>query len=669
MADYVKCPKCGEENPKTNRFCDSCGAKLAVREEPAAAKQQAVEAPEKKKAKPAAEKQAKRPMFGGAAVQAEEEYAPAATGGITINWEVLAWAAILIFTVCTRFTDLGIKPLHHDESMHAFYGWKLFMGDGYSYNPMMHGPFHYHANALIYFLFGTSDYTARVAPAIYGVIGVMLMYFFKPYVGKLGAVLCALAMAISPTWMYQARFIREDIFMAVDTIMLFIGLMRYFDSRKPEWLYLAMVGFAFAWATKEANYITMAIFGSFLFLRWLWEYQYRSNPEKLEKEASIYNTIRYWLAEGRTVFFIALGVFVFVHGALYFNKQPGAGFWSNFKGIWDGYVGGLVYWWGQHGVHRGDQPWNFYVYLLPFYEMLSVFFMLIASVYYIMVREKRTFFNLFVIWWWIWAMILYSWAGEKMPWLAIHPLLPMLILAGKFSAEMMQRIDWGWKRSIGTAVFILLCMASIHGAIYVCFYGAGANPKESLVYVQTSTDVTLVAKKIIRFADEVKRQKWNSQEFRDFDPTNLEIVCEDYCTWPFAWYLRDFKKIAYDPKDIPMGELGKPIILSGIEEANPGHDQRVKDLLTGDTIMLNGKSVKKTPDQMYYYERYKLREWWAPDRDKWWKAPPFSQPGVPGKIEMLWKRFMYRDVWNDLGSYDFVVYVRKDLEKYWVGGE
>jgi hypothetical protein len=35
---------------------------------------------------------------------------------------------------------------------------------------------------------------------------------------------------------------------------------------------------------------------------------------------------------------------------------------------------------------------------------------------------------------------------------------------------------------------------------------------------------------------------------------------------------------------------------------------------------------------------------------------------------MLWNRYIYRDVWNDLGSYDFVVYVRKDLMQYWTGG-
>ncbi len=647
MSETLKCPKCGEENPKSNRFCDSCGSKLAAREESAPVKA-APEVAEKKKAKPAAEKTVKEIKKTAAIFQDSAEVMQSApASGFAINWEILAWAAILIFTICTRFTDLGIKPLHHDESMHAFYAWKLFIGDGYTYNPMMHGPFHYHANALIYFLFGTSDYTSRVAPAIYGVAGVLLMYFFKPYMGRLGAVLAALLMAVSPTWMYQARFIREDIFMAVDTIMLFIGLMRYFDSRKPGWLYLAMVGFAFSWATKEANYITMFIFGTFLMGRWLWEYSYRNNPEKTGKEGSFYETVNYWLGEGKKVFFIALAVFVFTHGILYFGKQPGAGFFSNLKFIWDGYVGGLIYWLGQHGVERGSQPAYFYFLMIPFYELTAVFFMLIASVYYIVVKEKRTFFNLFVIYWWIMSMIVYSWAGEKMPWLAIHPLLPMVILAGKFCADMFQREDWGWKRSAGMVMFILLTMGTLHGAISVCFYGDGASPKESLVYVQSSTDVTHVAKKIIRFSEEMKRAKWDSGEFRNFDPTNMEIVIEDYCTWPFAWYLRDYKKIAYEPKNVPEYQLGKPLILSGIEEANPGHDQRVKDLLSKD----------------YYFERYKLREWWAPDENKWWKAP------LGEKFTMLWKRFMYRDVWNELGSYDFVVYVKKEYEKYWTGGE
>jgi uncharacterized protein (TIGR03663 family) len=658
MADTLKCPKCGEENPKTNKFCDSCGSKLAgapvVREEPKAA-----EKPEKKKAKPAYEKQQKEiKEYAPAGVSAPGE-AEVKLAGVTINWETLAWIAIILVAIMLRFSDLGTKPLHHDESMHAFYGWKLFKGDGYTYNPMMHGPFHYHANALVYFLFGTSDYTARVAPAIFGLIGVLLAWYLKPFVGRLGAVFIGLILAVSPTWVYQSRFIREDIFMAVDTMAIFVGLFRYFTSRKPGWLYLAAVALAFSWATKEATFITLFCMGLPLIFRYIWEYSYRNIPEKMEKEGFVYPTVQYWLKDGRSAFLWALGLFIFVHGALYFGKQPGAGFLSNLKFIWDGYVGGLVYWINQHGVERGSQPMYFYILLLPFYEMQSVILMLVASVFYLLKPERRTFFNIFVIMWWILSVAVYSWAGERMPWLAIHPLLPMCILAGKFAAEIIEEKTWEWRRAIMIASMVLLTMASIHGTMNVCFYGEGASPKESLIYVQTSTDVTRVSRKIMQFANELKGEKWASAEFRAFNPYDMEIVCEDYCTWPFAWYLRDFNKIAYEPKNIPDFEMGKPLILSGIEEANQGHDQRVKDMLTSETKVVNGKTVKKLPTEIYVYTRYKLREWWAPDEGKFWRAK------LGDKFKMLYDRFMYRDVWNELGSYDFVVYVRKDLEQYW----
>ncbi|MCE5299780.1 MAG: TIGR03663 family protein [Spirochaetia bacterium] len=638
MAETLKCPKCGEENPKTNRFCDSCGTKLAAVAAQAPAAREEAAKPEKIKKTRAVAKAVYAPEEEGADTDIRSE-----VGGLVINWEMLAWAGIIITAILLRFIALGEKPLHHDESMHAFYSWKLFKGEGYTYNPMMHGPVHYHANALIYFLFGASDYTSRVAPAIFGIAGILFIWFLRPYLGPLGTVLTAFIMAISPTFTYQARFIREDIFMAVETLMIFIGLLRYFDSKKLSWLIFAAVGLALAWATKEANYITLFIFGTFLIFRWLWEYSLRGVADKFDRENKVYGTVNYWLGSGKKDFLWALGAFALVFCFLYYGKQGGIGnIWANLKYIWDGLVGGLLYWLGQHGVQRGSQPAYFYILMLPFYEMLAVAFMLVASVYYLVKAEKRTFFNVFCIYWWIMSMIVYSWAGEKMPWLAIHPLLPMVLLAGSFASDVFKM--GGWKQAFGVASFAILAMASLHGTTYVCFNGEGADPKESLVYVQTSTDVTRVANKIKQFAREMKGEKWASQEFREYDIYNLDIVCEDYCTWPFAWYLRDFKKIAYEPKNIPESRIGSPIILSGIEEANAGHDLRVKEML----------------DKDYVATRYKLREWWAPDEKKWWEQMKFGE-----KMDWLWKRFMYRDVWNELGSYDMIVYVRRDLEKYW----
>ena len=61
-----------------------------------------------------------------------------------------------------RMIDLGARAMHHDESLHALYSWYLFVGRGYTHDPMMHGPFLFHFTALLYALFGDSEVTARL---------------------------------------------------------------------------------------------------------------------------------------------------------------------------------------------------------------------------------------------------------------------------------------------------------------------------------------------------------------------------------------------------------------------------------------------------------------------------------------------------------------------------
>ncbi|HJT23899.1 MAG TPA: hypothetical protein VJ873_04945, partial [bacterium] len=62
-------------------------------------------------------------------------------GALSFSWMEIAYAALLLITVFTRFDHLGAKPHHHDESMHSFYSYQLYKDGDYEYNPMMHGPF------------------------------------------------------------------------------------------------------------------------------------------------------------------------------------------------------------------------------------------------------------------------------------------------------------------------------------------------------------------------------------------------------------------------------------------------------------------------------------------------------------------------------------------------
>src|SRR2546428_12107594 len=79
---------------------------------------------------------------------------------IPIDPEYLPFLGLMFVGLVLRFWDLGYKALHHDESLHAFYAFRLYDGEGYEHNAMMHGPLLFELNALAYLLFGANDFTA-----------------------------------------------------------------------------------------------------------------------------------------------------------------------------------------------------------------------------------------------------------------------------------------------------------------------------------------------------------------------------------------------------------------------------------------------------------------------------------------------------------------------------
>lgn len=113
---------------------------------------------------------------------------------------------------------------------------------------------------------------------------------------------------------------------------------------------------------------------------------------------------------------------------------------SNMGGLGSGTFGAIGYWLGQHDVQRGEQPWFYYLVMAPQYEYLAVLgsFSVFAGLVVWGWRHRREnleqhrrFITLAIAAWWALGMFLIlSWAGEKMPWLIVHFLLPMLILSG-----------------------------------------------------------------------------------------------------------------------------------------------------------------------------------------------------------------------------------------------
>ena len=68
---------------------------------------------------------------------------------IRFGWTQVAYFAIFAAAIGLRFWDLGGQALHHDESIHAQWSWRLTQGD-YTHDPIFHGPFYYHVQGLVF---------------------------------------------------------------------------------------------------------------------------------------------------------------------------------------------------------------------------------------------------------------------------------------------------------------------------------------------------------------------------------------------------------------------------------------------------------------------------------------------------------------------------------------
>ena len=750
------------------------------------------------------------------------------------------WGMILLGALL-RFWGLGDKPLHHDESLHAYYSLQLLNNlehwswcispppsnpgyTCYTYNPLLHGPFQFHAIALVYRISqwlgapdnGVNTTTVRIAAATLGTLIVGLPYFLRDYLGKWTALIASFLLAVSPTLVYFSRFAREDIYFAFFTFVMIVGVARYVRDRKMRWLVVAAAGFAFAYATKESIFLMMMTFGCFLGALVVWELglkvplgarreQNEQDDESEERTsassslmprtyAPIFVLVYFILAgiAGKLLLGwinrlalsivtpagnatpqadafvanlkqvtvsiipwlgIALGVFVLI---LLFRemsgKLPAPGrhglatrvdpqrqpllealvtmpwthwffalmvafaiflalftvmFTNPAGGIGDGIWQGIYYWIQQQAVARGNQPWYYYLMVIPLYEQIGVVFGIVGILRCI---AKPTRFRLFLVYWFLSNFVIYSWATEKMPWLTIHITLPMMLLAAlgvepivrtsvNFGKQFFSRqslhdekpadqfatngslspIAPPARRRVGglagASALVALAFAgfllamTVHNIYEVSYIHPADGPHEMLVYVQTTTDVNTVMAKV----DALDQKFYGGHH-------QMPIALTTDATWPFAWYVRDYPNICFDyPTGCPSWPKNTPVIISGGD--NPyGMEQQY-----------GGTSSTGQPP-LYAYHQYVMRSWW----DEGYKPPPCIQTttnNCAGQLTyggvgpLLWLSYgdnppngasfnlglAARRIWNwewnrvafgsTEGGYAMVLFIRTDLSK------
>jgi uncharacterized protein (TIGR03663 family) len=425
------------------------------------------------------------------------------------NWEVILYAGLMLLAILTRLWDLGPRALHHDESIHAYYSNLYYKGGGYDYDPTYHGPFLYHIVALGYLLFGTTDATARLMPAVFGIIIIGMCWLLRPFIGRVGALIAVLLLTLSPSISYYSRSLRHDIFALAGLFALFIGLLWFMRTHQAKWVYLGAVGLIIAYASHEGTYLVAVIFTLFLVLAFFGyrllssrtqDYgRYRTGDEDVNPVgAALQSLMRQpWTLIGAVLVFFAIYFVLFSSMLTDFAPRTVAGE-GRAPAFIAGLFEGLTHWAGEHGVARGSQPGYYYLLMLPIYEPLALLaglgtlgFMIAKAIrgsgddyhpadqvdvdadvetvdeYDVALPSPLGMRGLalsFLAFWSFGALVSFSIAGEKMPWLLMWTALPLTLLASAGLGRLITSVDWraivrGGGLFLGVAVVLFLFAA------------------------------------------------------------------------------------------------------------------------------------------------------------------------------------------------------------------
>jgi len=520
----------------------------------------------------------------------------------------VAGGLLLAAALLTRLFELGDRPLHHDESIHAFQSYTLSKDGTWHYDPAYHGPFLYYANALVYKLVGATDTTARLLPALFGLVLIAFAWPLSRWLGKGAGAAFALFVLISPHLTYFSRFIREDIYSAVFTLATIVAFRLYLDTDRMRWLILSAVAFALAGVTKENAYMTGVLFVAF----GVWtlvEQAVRQTPRAAAMKTALARS-REWIG-ARVLLLVSAGVvFRLIWTGMYtaFGKYPED---------WLAIPKAVKYWMGQHAIARIPGPWYYYFPLLAYYETAAV----VAALFAFRRREERSNpFLRFVAFWAIGSILLYAWAREKVPWLTVHSLLPIVILAAVGVAGLWRDRQRMGARAALAAVF-LLAVVNASGMLLTCFrYGAhdkerNPNHAEILAYVQTSWE-------LIRALEVVDRAK------KRVAPGESPIAVAGDAAWPLTWYLRD-TPTKWASR---IEEASTPVVVSDWEADG---------------------ALEKELAESYDAKRVPIRSWWGTNLEE-----ELAKARGIGDIVRWW---LFHEIWTPIGSQDATFFTRKGL--------
>ncbi len=222
--------------------------------------------------------------------------------------EMFLFALIVMLMALSRLYNLGVRVMSHDESLHVYFSWLYSIGQGYQHTPTTHGPLQFHILALVYLLFGDSDFTARLPYALASILTAVILWNWRRYLGRAGTLVAAGLTLISPYMLYYGRYARNEAYIAVLGLLMLYAILRYLETGKKRYLLLLTIATALHFTVKETAFIYSG--QALLFLAFYLILRVSHSPWKNKK---MFTGFILTLSAGVLLIGLAFGFSIFTH--------------------------------------------------------------------------------------------------------------------------------------------------------------------------------------------------------------------------------------------------------------------------------------------------------------------------------------------------------------------
>ena len=495
-----------------------------------------------------------------------------------IRWKTLLvlLAVALGLGSLYRFTDLAKKPVHTDEANLALKTQEYWKSGTFEYDKVdHHGPFLHHVAKWMGSLRGwhaeslTED-QLRWVVAVCGLLLVLTPLLFLDVIGRTGAGVAALLLALSPMMTYYSRYyIMETPFVLL--ITLFIAMMWQWGKRKNKWWLLpAGVVLGLLHATKETFVLNIAalvagcVVVKFLGLRFEINqrgYGFRSFTSRPKPWWS-------WIIFAAAA--VLASTWMFSNGFREWNYV------TESVSTYQSYLG------RSQGAGGHEKPWHYYLTLLFWRRQgflwsealiggLAIIGMINAFLDQRRADHKRAFLIAFSTYT-IVLLVIYCAIPYKTPWSAMGIDYAFALLAGLGARTFF--------RAFTDAPVIkgILALALAGGIYHLCretslatdynFAGktlyADSEMRNPYAYSHTSTNLVELVAYLHSLAKKHPAGK----------AMPVQVIHSEQ-GWPLPWYLRDMTHVGYQ-SNVP-DKIDAPVIV-----VDPEHQPLVTEKLKGD---------------------------------------------------------------------------------------